>query len=182
MKKLLTILCLVLLSFYSIEVSFSQSNQEDCDLLCQMGLSESTETQTKKTQTKETQTETPKKEVPSYKLVERRGIIYEVNSQTPFTGSSVGYYENGELQSRENRKNGESNGLFEHFYDNGQLEIRGNLKNGLHDGLWEYFDENGDLTKTEEYKDGEQDGLWKSFDRDGKLTKTEEWKDGVLQD
>ena len=81
MKKLLTILCLVLLVSFSTEVSFSQSNQEDCDPLCQMGLSNQTQTQTKKTQTqtKEPQTETPKKEVPFNKLVERRGIFYEIN-------------------------------------------------------------------------------------------------------
>ena len=47
MKKLLTILCLVLLVPFSTEVSFSQSNQEECDLLCQMGQSNQTETQTK---------------------------------------------------------------------------------------------------------------------------------------
>ena len=44
MKKLLTILCLVLLVSLSTEVSFSQSNQEDCDFLCQLGQSQSTQT------------------------------------------------------------------------------------------------------------------------------------------
>ena len=32
------------------------------------------------------------KEVSSDKLVERQGVIYEVNSQTPFSGISVEYY------------------------------------------------------------------------------------------
>jgi antitoxin component YwqK of YwqJK toxin-antitoxin module len=125
MKKPPSILCLVLLVSLSTEVSFSQSNQEDCDLLCQLGQSQSNqpETQTKKTKT-------PKKEVLSYKLVERQGVIYEVNSQTPFTGSSVDYYENGELQSRENYKDGEKDGLWEWFYKNGQLEERINYKDG----------------------------------------------------
>ena len=124
MKKFLTILCLVLLVSLSSEVSFSQSNQEDCDLLCQMGLSNQTETQTKEpqteTQTKEPQTETPKKEVPSYKLVERRGIIYEVNSQTPFTGSSVSYHENGQPEEKTYYKNGKQDGLKEIFNTKGQ--------------------------------------------------------------
>ena len=69
-------------------------------------------------------------EVPIDKLVERNGITYEVNSNTPFTGSSVSYFENGELQYRRN------------------------FKDGKHEGLWESFDEEGNLTKTEEYKDG----------------------------
>ena len=37
-------------------------------------------------------------EVPFDKLVERQGITYEINSTTPFTGSSVSYYENGQLE------------------------------------------------------------------------------------
>ena len=70
-------------------------------------------------------------EVPSDKLVERNGITYEVNSQTPFTGGKVSYH------------------------DNSQLKTKGNYINGKEDGLWEYFDEEGILTETEEYKDGE---------------------------
>jgi len=49
MKKLLTILCLVLLVSLSTEISFSQSNQEDCDLLCQLGQSQSNQPQPKET-------------------------------------------------------------------------------------------------------------------------------------
>ena len=70
-------------------------------------------------------------EVPSDKLVERDGITYEVNSTTPFTGSSVEYH------------------------DNGQLEKRGNYKNGKQDGLFEFFNENGNLTSTQTYRNGE---------------------------
>ena len=33
-------------------------------------------------------------------LVERGGIYYEVDSQTPFTGSSVSYHENGQLEHK----------------------------------------------------------------------------------
>ena len=176
MKKLLTILCLVLLFSLSTEVSFSQSNQEECDLLCQMGLSESTETQI------ETQTEIPKKEVPSYKLVERRGIIYEANSQTPFTGSSVGYRENGDLQSRGNYKDGKLDGLWEDFNENGQLMIRENYKNGELNGLYELFYENGQLEDRGNFKDGEPDGLWEYFDKNGELQWKGTYKDGVLQE
>ena len=53
----------------------------------------------------------PTPEVPSDKLVERLGITYEVNSQTPFTGSKVSYYENGKLNERVNYKNGKIEGL-----------------------------------------------------------------------
>ncbi len=72
-----------------------------------------------------------KKGIPKYKLVERQGLHYEVNSTTPFTGTTVDYHENG------------------------QLWITSNYKDGKEDGLWEEFNEDGNLTKTETYKDGE---------------------------
>ena len=94
-------------------------------------------------------------EVPSVRLVERNSITYEVNSETPFTGSSVVFYENGQLRFRENYKDGKLDGLWEWFHENGQLKSRGNLIDGDLEGLYEIFDEDGKLTKTETYKDGE---------------------------
>jgi len=82
MKKFLTILCLILLFSLSTEVSFSQSNQEDCDLLCQMGLSNQTETQTE-----EPQTETPKKEVLTGPFLIKDEITYDQKTNEPITGS-----------------------------------------------------------------------------------------------
>ena len=35
-------------------------------------------------------------EIPSNGLVERQGLTYEVNSQTPFTGTSVSHLDNGQ--------------------------------------------------------------------------------------
>ena len=93
-------------------------------------------------------------EIPFDELVYRNGLYYEVNSTTPFTGSSVSYYENGRLKSKRHFREGVYDGDWEWFYPNGQLSWRINFKDGEQDGLWEGFDENGNLTKTEEYKDG----------------------------
>jgi len=70
-------------------------------------------------------------EVPIDKLVERNGITYEVNSNTPFTGSSVSYFENGELQYRRNFKDGKQDGLFEDFNENGNLTSTFTYRNGV---------------------------------------------------
>ena len=58
------------------------------------------------------------KEVPSERLVERNGIVYEVNSTTPFTGTSVydGRLE-GTNSYRHDYKNGLLDGLLVVFYD-----------------------------------------------------------------
>ena len=95
------------------------------------------------------------KEISSDQLVKRNGITYEVNSQTPFNGRRVSYYDNGQLRGKGSFKDGELNGPYESYYENGQLMWKRNFKDGKLDGLWEEFDEEGNLTKTEEWKDGE---------------------------
>ena len=119
------------------------------------------------------------KEIPSDQLVERQGIYYEVNSQTPFTGRVVSYHENGQLEAKGNFKDGELHGLMESYHENGQLWIKRNYKDGELHGLMESYHENGQLLKRANYKDGEIDGLLEVFDKEGNPTKIEVWKDGV---
>ncbi|SVD13294.1 uncharacterized protein METZ01_LOCUS366148 [marine metagenome] len=152
MKKLLTILCLVLL--------VSCSNE-------------------------------PPPEVFFYELDERQGIKYEVNSNTPFTGSSVDYYENGlrvengkvqvnytGLRYRYNYKDGKQDGLSEDFHENGQLDRRDNYKDGKQDGLSEDFRENGQLYSRKNYKDGKEEGLTEEFWENGQLQFRINFKNG----
>ena len=62
------------------------------------------------------------KEITADRTVQRNGLIYEVNSQTPFTGTRLMYFENGKLRMRQNFLNGMEHGLLEHFHpENGQL-------------------------------------------------------------
>ena len=61
------------------------------------------------------------KEIPSDQLVERNGIYYEVNSQTPFSGRVVSYHENGQLKWKRNYKDGNRDGLSELYGEDGQL-------------------------------------------------------------
>ena len=103
-------------------------------------------------------------EVPSKDLIERQGLTYEVNSQTPFSGVSVEYYldtilknefEDRVLLQRTIFKKGIKNGLYESFHPNGQLESKGNYKNGNLDGLYEYYYGDGQLESKVCYKNGE---------------------------
>ena len=59
-------------------------------------------------------------ELPSDKLLERNGLRYEINSQTPFTGVVTEYWENGQLMFKTTFKDGELNGLHEWYHENGQ--------------------------------------------------------------
>lgn len=47
------------------------------------------------------------------------------------------------------------NGVVETHYDNGQLESRENYKDGKHDGLSESWRINGELSSSAIYKNGE---------------------------
>ena len=58
-------------------------------------------------------------------------------------GPFEGFYEDGQLFVRGNYKDGELDGLVEEFYENGQVFIKRNYKNGKLDGPWEMFHKNG---------------------------------------
>ena len=64
------------------------------------------------------------------------------------------FYRNGQLQYRGNHIDGEIDGLSESFHGNGQLRWRTNYIDGKLEGPLEYFDRNGNLTKTETYRNG----------------------------
>ena len=98
-------------------------------------------------------------EVPPDELVERDGITYEVNSTTPFTGSSVSYHENGQLSTKVNIKNGKPDGLMENYYENGQLWEVIPYKDGVPDGSGESYYENGQWETKENFIDGKEPPL-----------------------
>jgi antitoxin component YwqK of YwqJK toxin-antitoxin module len=114
-------------------------------------------------------------------LVERHGVFYEVNSQTPFTGIVVEYHDNGQLKQKVNLKDGRGDGLYESFHKNGQLESIGNLKDGKQYGLAEWYLENGQLVSKRNYKDGEKDGLSETYYPNGLVQEKGTYKDGILE-
>ena len=84
-------------------------------------------------------------EITDEELVKRQGVRYEVNSQTPFTGCTVSYHQNGQREAEINWKNGMPDGLSELYYENGQRDAKINWKDGKRHGLSELYYENGQL-------------------------------------
>ena len=146
MKKLLTILCLVLLSSYSYSKEVIPESQG------------------------ETGSSKGPQRVYKYKTV-RESSYYKKRPYEKF-------YENGQLKSRLNFKNGKPNGFGETYYENGQLELRVNIKDGEQHGLWEQYYENGQLKEKGDYKDGKEDGLWEGFHDNGQLMRRGNFKNG----
>ena len=129
----------------------------------------------------------PTPEIQSDQLVERQGITYEVNSQTPFTGISVEYYldtiiknefEERVLKTRIIFKDGIREGLYESFHLNGQLEMRGNFIDGKEDGLKESYYDEGQLEVRGNFIDGKMVGLFEVYYDNGQLSRTGNFIDG----
>ena len=70
------------------------------------------------------------KTVDSAKTEERSGLLYLINSETPFTGIVVGKYQNGQKEWGSNYKNGKPDGPYIEWYDNGQKRREGTSKDG----------------------------------------------------
>jgi antitoxin component YwqK of YwqJK toxin-antitoxin module len=63
---------------------------------------------------------------------------------------------------------GRMNGYVQNFYDNGEIQSEGNMKDGLPTGVWKFYDPFGKLNKVGEYVMGKRNGRWLS----GDLSKT----------
>ena len=122
------------------------------------------------------------KDVPYKNLVTRQGITYEINAEPPFTGSGVWYWSDNQLASKQNYKDGEPEGLWEHYYKNGQLKDNGNFKDGVWEGLWEYYYENGQVQANYNFKEGLRDGLLERYYENGQLESKDCYKNSEITD
>lgn len=201
MKKLIFILCLVLLN------SYSYSNPSYNDRLL------------------ENIKKGMPKEISKKRLVERRGLVYEVNSTIPFTGTATDSLIRGWISERINYKDGILHGVWEEYHNDIKGEVlehrstwrngvlhgvnenyilnistdkavlveRKNYKNGVPDGRYELYswekcrlassyicsDSNSALLKEiGNYKDGKRNGRIESFHDNGQLAMRGNFKDG----
>ena len=90
-------------------------------------------------------------EVDSSKLVERGGLTYEVNSETPFTGVLV-EYDNKKLRVKRSYREGKLNGPSLNYHSNGQSKEKVTYKDGKKNGLSESHYENGQLEEKATFK------------------------------
>ena len=73
-------------------------------------------------------------------VVERGGLTYEINSQSPYTGEVIDVYNNGQIRSKINYKDGKTYGGYIEYYKNGQLMWEGKYKNGKKHDTWIYHE------------------------------------------
>jgi antitoxin component YwqK of YwqJK toxin-antitoxin module len=119
-----------------------------------------------------------KETVEENQLLERNWIKYEINSQKPFTGTSVEFYESGQLSRRYNYKDGERHGLSEGWFENGSISSVVNFKNGNFHGLRQILFPNGNTNTLENWKDDELHGLVLYHRTDGEVYEARYFVDG----
>ena len=101
------------------------------------------------------------KEVTEGKLVERIGsdgerLAYEVNSSTPFTGTSIRVHR-GEIDKRVTYKNGLKDGLLEEICSNGQIRKEAMYEKGERHGITKWLDcSTGAITSQIQYENGDE--------------------------
>ena len=62
------------------------------------------------------------------------------------------YYENGQIYSVENYKDGKLDGKWTIYHDNGQIKEDGNYKYGKRDGKWTTYNRDGSFRELAKYK------------------------------
>lgn len=107
-------------------------------------------------------------------LVERGGLKYEVNSESPFTGTAIIHWPNGRKMAAAEFRDGQQNGKMTEWYENGQKFIESEWRDGkLHGKKLGWYD-NGRKLAEGEYRNGEPvAGTWTIWDGEGNVISRE---------
>ena len=114
------------------------------------------------------------------KLVNRDGLMYEGDSETPFTGVVVAKHENGQKASETTFKDGKPEGLATIWHKNGQKRSEDAFKDGKREGPTTMWYDNGQKWEEANYKDGKPAGPYTSWHKNGQKQSEATFKDGKL--
>lgn len=89
------------------------------------------------------------------------------------------YYENGELSSEGNLKDGKPEGYWKNYYPTGLLKSEGNRLNHELDSTWKFYSEEGVLTEEINYQNGQRSGVTNTYNKEGFLESTVPYSDDV---
>ena len=130
-------------------------------------------------------------EVTSNQLVERKNIVYKINTEVPYSGISIEYYldslllnaliENDLEEKKIKEKITYEKGIKiaqESFHSSGQVQAIYNYENAEFDGNQKTYYANGQLSKNENYKMGEYEGLQEYYYEDGQLRESANYRMG----
>ena len=114
------------------------------------------------------------KEIRQDRTVVKKGLVYEMGSQKPFSGYVVGNgregYRREAMRYEKRYRMGKLDGLTRYWYDNGQLESVEPYKDGVIDGVIKRYYENGQVKAKVHFVNGKRGGMRgeKFWDEDGR--------------
>jgi len=94
------------------------------------------------------------------------GVTYDSDGK-PYSGNCSTFYNDFNLMSIQNYKNGKDHGKWTFYFNNGNIQTQGKFKNGLKTGEWKYFYETGEIWKLNYFNNGEKAKKWFTFDLKG---------------
>ena len=111
-------------------------------------------------------------------------LAHEIQAQTNDpNGFNKFYFDNGNVSSEGDLKDGKPEGFWKNYYRSGQLKSEGNRKNHLLDGNWKFYTEEGLLIEEIEYAQDKRNGLTNTYSKEGFLIEStrfvEDVKNGV---
>jgi len=113
-------------------------------------------------------------------LVRKDFLQYAPDSDKPYSGVTVEYYENGQKYREVTLKDGKGDGFSTQWWESGQKMFEGTYKDGVLDGKSTWWHENGQKSYTSTLKDGKKDGLMTGWYENGQKKDEGTYKDGEL--
>ena len=114
------------------------------------------------------------------KLVERDGLLYEIDAGEPFTGTAVEYWPGGQRSAEFELRDGVPHGKLITWNESGQKEIEQRYRNGEKHGRAIWWYDNGQKMQKGEYRDGNRHGKWTEWHENGQKSVSAEFLDGKL--
>ncbi|MCE2773562.1 MAG: tetratricopeptide repeat protein [Bacteroidetes bacterium] len=110
-------------------------------------------------------------------LVKGKGSFNAMNKRD---GEWIWYHDNGQIQEKENYKNGLREGEFISYYDNGNIQTKGNYVNDKLDGPYEKYSLSGIMTEKGSFKADKTDGQIVLYHVNGKVSVDGSYKMGKI--
>ena len=112
------------------------------------------------------------------KLVEKDGVYYTKDTNTPYSGRVFSLHENGKKRGEGTLKDGTLDGSYTSWYDNGRKETKGSFKDKFPDGLYTVWYKNGQKEEEYTFKDVGIDGLYTKWYKNGQKKEEKIYKFG----
>ena len=98
-------------------------------------------------------------------LVPEQGLVYY--KSTPFSGTALGFYENGQKASHIEYIQGKKHGLYKRWHTNALLRFESNYVDGKKHGQSKSWWQNGNLRAVSNFEHGVAHGFQKSYYKSG---------------